>query len=108
MFVRIAAIAALLSGCTGPSSTGIEPVSCPPTGTSLTYGNYGEPLFASTCARSGCHDRESPVLTTQLAIQQHATQILDEAVYTDAMPESGNMTIPEREQLGEWLACGAP
>jgi hypothetical protein len=107
-FAAVAALAVLLSACTGASSTGIEPVSCPPSGTTLTYANYGQSFFASSCAKSGCHDHKSPVLTTQSTIQQHASQILDEAVYTDAMPESASMTIAEREQLGEWLACGAP
>ena len=108
MHVRLAFVAALMSACTGASSTGIDPISCPPTGTTLTYANYGQAFFASTCAKVGCHDRKSPVLTTQAAIQEHTSQLLDEAVYTDAMPQSGTMTIAEREQLGEWLACGAP
>jgi hypothetical protein len=109
MFMRLVTLAALLSACTsGANSTGIEPVSCPTTGTTLTYANYGEAFFSSTCATAGCHSRKQPVLTTQSAIQQHIDQILDEAVYTDAMPESGSLTIAQREQLGEWLACGAP
>ena len=108
MLVRLAAVAALLSACTGANSTGIEPVSCPPAGTTLTYANFGEELFAANCTTSGCHDRKSPQLTTQAAIQQHASAILDEAVYTDAMPENHDMPLMEREKLGEWLACGAP
>jgi hypothetical protein len=106
--VRLVMIVALLSACTGANSTGIEPVSCPPTGTTLTYANFGQPLFATNCTTVGCHDRKSPVLTTQSAIRQYTEAILDEAVYTDAMPQNHGMPIMEREKLGEWLACGAP
>lgn len=109
MILRSAICVALLcSGCTGASSTGIDPMSCPPEGTLLTYVNFGKPLIDRTCVKAGCHDHRQPVLTTQSAIQQYTSQILDEAVYTDAMPESGDMALAEREQLGEWLACGAP
>lgn len=108
MLVRFATLVALLSACTGASSTGIEPIECPPEGTQLTYANFGEELMASTCTTSGCHDHHAPVLTTQSAIQQHASAILDEAVYTDAMPRNRDMPLAEREKLGEWLSCGAP
>ncbi|HEY5952222.1 MAG TPA: hypothetical protein VIV40_42280 [Kofleriaceae bacterium] len=108
MLFRLAAAFALLSACTGASSTGIEPISCPPTGTTLTYANFGDELIANKCTTSGCHDRQRPNLTTQLAIQQNAANILDQAVYTDAMPRNTDMQLMEREKLGEWLACGAP
>ncbi|HEX5058399.1 MAG TPA: hypothetical protein VFV99_03520 [Kofleriaceae bacterium] len=109
MLVRIAAVVALLSACTGgASSTGIEPITCPPEGTNLTYANFGEELFADTCAMSGCHKSEKPVLTTHAAIKQNASAILDEAVYTDSMPRDRNMPLAQREMLGEWLSCGAP
>jgi hypothetical protein len=108
MLFRFAALLALASACSGASSTGIEPVTCPPAGTTLTYANFGEELFANHCTTSGCHDRKQPVLTTQAAIQQHTAAILDEAVYTDAMPENHDMAFHDRELLGEWLACGAP
>ena len=109
MLVRIAAVVALLSACTGgATSTGIDPITCPPEGTNLTYANFGEELFADTCAMSGCHKSQSPVLTTQAAIKAHASAILDQAVYTDAMPRNRDMPLAEREMLGEWLSCGAP
>ena len=108
MVVRFALVAALLSACTSANSTGIAPVSCPPTGTPLTYENFGDELIANHCTTSGCHDRKSPVLTTQAAVREHTSAILDEAVYTDAMPDNHDMPLMEREKLGEWLACGAP
>jgi hypothetical protein len=108
MGIRLAALAVLLSSCTGASSTGIEPISCPPGGTQLTYVNFGEELISSNCTTRGCHDQKSPRLTTQADIKAHASAILDEAVYTDAMPENRDMLLAEREKLGEWLACDAP
>ena len=106
--VRLAMIVALFSACTGANSTGIEPVSCPPTGTTLTYANFGDEFFAANCTTSGCHDHEKPVMTAQSVIQQNKSSILQEAVYTDAMPEDHDISLMEREKLGEWLACGAP
>lgn len=101
-------IALALTACTttGSSSTGIDPVSCP-TGSTLTYANFGEALLSSACLT--CHtSRERPRLTTQALVQANAPMILDVAVYTDAMPQDGTLTIAQRRQLGEWLACGAP
>lgn len=110
MGIKIAAVLLLaVSACSGgASSTGIEPLSCPDTGTTLTYANFGEELIANNCTTKGCHDRRQPVLTTQAAIQQHASEILDQAVYTDAMPQNHDMSLDERRRLGEWLVCGAP
>ncbi len=107
MLVRLVLLVSVLSACTGANSTGIDPVTCPPDST-LTYLNFGEEVIADHCATSGCHDRRDPVLTTQEAIRANASSILDEAVYTDAMPENHDMPLAQRKQLGEWLACGAP
>lgn len=94
------------SACTTAQSTGIDSVSCP-TDSTLTFTNFGEAFFSDYC--TSCHtSRESPTLATQAQIQAHASQILEEAVYTTAMPEGTDVSTAEREQLGEWLACGAP
>jgi uncharacterized membrane protein len=53
------------------------------------------------------HDNKSPRLMTQAEVKAQATSILDAAVYTDAMPAGGSMTLDERKLLGEWLPCGA-
>lgn len=97
----------LLAACTssGGTSTGIAELSCPPDST-LTYANFGQAMIDSQCM--SCHDTKSPKLGTQAQIQSRAKQILDAAVYTDAMPEDGAMSLEERQLLGEWLACGAP
>lgn len=112
MLVRFAIVAALLSSSAcvgGPSSTGIDPITCPPTGTMLTYQNFGAAMINSKCTGpTGCHSTRRPVLTSQSAVEANAGNIMDQAVYTDAMPKVGSMTLDERKQLGEWLACGAP
>lgn len=101
-------IALLLAACAtnGGSSTGIDSVSCPPDST-LTYANFGAALLSSACL--SCHgSRDRPRLGTQALVQAAIPEILDQAVYTDAMPRSGTLTLDQRTQLGEWLACGAP
>lgn len=103
--MRCLLLVVLLGACTSATSTGIQPVSCPPDST-LTYASFGEELIANHCLE--CHDHEGPTLLTQSSIRQHASEILDNAVYTDAMPEDADMPLMEREKLGEWLACGAP
>jgi uncharacterized membrane protein len=96
-----------LAACTGgASSTGIAQVSCP-TDSTLSYANFGQDFMATNCL--SCHaTKERPFLSTQAEVKANASKILQEAVYTDAMPQDSNMDNAEREMLGEWLACGAP
>jgi hypothetical protein len=106
---RCTAICFLLVACGGgASSTGIDTstLTCPPDST-LTYATYGRLAMQDHCL--ACHaGKESPRLDTVEQIRTHAQVILSEAVATTAMPENGDMTLEEREMLGEWLACGAP
>jgi len=105
MFRNVAALL-LVAACTsGASSTGISQLSCPPDST-LNYANFAQDAISTHC--SSCHDNKSPRLMTQGEIKAQASQILDAAVYTDAMPAGGSMTLDERKLLGEWLVCGAP
>lgn len=94
----------LLVACSD-GSTGIEPIDCPPTST-LTYQNFGKQLMETYCL--DCHDRRRPQLNTQQEVQQASSSILQAAVYTDSMPDGRSMPQSAREQLNEWLACGAP
>lgn len=104
--MRNVLIACLFVAACGPSSTGIDTVSCP-TDSTLTYANFGAAFMEANCL--SCHDgNERPSLATQSGVQANMGHILDEAVYTDSMPEDADMTIAEREMLGEWIACGAP
>jgi uncharacterized membrane protein len=102
------AVVMMLGACSGSSgsATGIENVTCP-TGSTLTYENFGSSFVEDNCL--SCHaGKESPSLTTQAQLKAHSADILDAAVYTDYMPEGNDMTLEERQALGEWLACGAP
>lgn len=103
--VALGAVGAL-GACTSASSTGISEVSCPQ-GSELTYASFGQAFFMDYCL--SCHaSKERPTLATQAQIQANSARILQEAVYTTAMPEGADMTLAERQMLGEWLACGAP
>lgn len=100
------AVCVLLAACTTGSSTGItsESLTCDP---SLTYANFGSDFFTTNCL--SCHaTKERPQLTTQSAIQTNKAAILQQAVYTTAMPQDADLTTDERKLLGAWLACGAP
>lgn len=105
--MRSVFLVALIAGCSSQaSSTGIDTVACP-TASNLTYANFGAAFIHDNCGE--CHEgKESPSLKTQAQVAKNSSKILDETVYTDAMPEDGNLTIEERRMLGEWLACGAP
>lgn len=106
MTTRLLLLCIALTACSGAESTGIAPVACPPAST-LTYANFGSTFVTNHCLE--CHDRkESPTLSTQTQVLAHRAEILRAAVYTNAMPENEDITIAERELLGEWLACGAP
>jgi uncharacterized membrane protein len=103
---RFVALCLVLGACSSVESTGIAPVTCPPSST-LTYANFGSAFMTDNCLE--CHARnEKPTLSTQAQVQTQRTKILKEAVYTNAMPEDKDISIAEREMLGEWIACGAP
>jgi uncharacterized membrane protein len=104
---NIALLALALAGCTSAAEpTGIADLSCP-TDSSLTYANFGSTFLTDNCLE--CHSgKEKPNLSTQAYVQSNASKMLEEAVYTNAMPDGSAMTNDERSLLGEWLACGAP
>lgn len=95
---------------------------CTPTST-LTYATFGQPFMASYCTR--CHSAaltgdarmgatEFHDFDTQLGVRQVMDHI-DQAAGSgpnatnDQMPPDGAMpSLPEREMLAEWIACGAP
>lgn len=95
---------------------------CPPTST-LTYANFGQAFMTTYCTR--CHSStlsgdarmgapEFHDFDSQLGVQSVAEHI-DEAAgagpaaANDQMPPDGAMpSLEERQQLAEWIACGAP
>jgi mono/diheme cytochrome c family protein len=104
--------AAALGGCgDGPGdATG----STCPTGSALTYANFGQPFMQQHCL--SCHTAagpESPKLDTVAQIRASAGDIDKSAAagpnaVNTYMPESGSVSEEDRRKLGEWLACGAP
>lgn len=94
-----------------------------PSSSPLTYANFGEGFMVNYCTR--CH---SSTLTgaarmgapafhdfdTKLGVQQvgdHVDQVAGAGpqATNESMPPNGAQpTRAEREQLAEWVACGAP
>ncbi|MBA3458828.1 MAG: hypothetical protein H0T46_02625 [Deltaproteobacteria bacterium] len=103
----------------GPATESV----CPPAGTSLTYTNFGKPFMESYCTR--CHSSELVGSQRQgapsfhdfdsqfgvKAVSKHVDQTTaaGPAATNDGMPpDKPAPTLEEREQLGEWIACGMP
>ncbi len=101
-------------GCGGGGETGESGnlPACPTAGTDLTYDNFGKAFFDTYCL--SCHSTGAKVdgagpYETQAQIQASAEDIYGRAGGTNTnMPQSGaKPTSAEREQLAEWLSCGA-
>ncbi len=97
--------------------TELADVSCPPGGTTLSYENFAEGFMGAYCNR--CHsaasgDRSGAPLGTVLD-NYPGLYNLRERVFLRAA--AGNTTMPpgpddppqrQRDELAEWIACGAP
>jgi len=118
-----ATFAIATSSCGGAQDTGLDTAtgqvtaggatgSACPTGSTLTYANFGEAFIVTNCL--SCHgSRQNPILSTQTAIQTASAEIDRMAAAgpdatNTAMPPSGGVSTTDRLKLGEWLACGAP
>jgi uncharacterized membrane protein len=106
-------------GCGGDSGTPTEST-CDPR---LTYDNFGRAFMAAYCTKchasdvSGGQRRGAPEdhdYDTIEGVQEDPTHVdlasaAGPAGKNTRMPPYGAMpTDLEREQLGQWLACGAP
>ncbi len=89
-----------------------------PSGSDLTYENFGEPFLLTWC--TGCHSSNLPASARENAPIAVNFDTVDE-VRTQApkiwlmagdsnttMPPAGGPQPEDRTLLGEWLACGAP
>lgn len=109
--VMITAVAACGGGTT------IDEHPCPPGGTKLTYGNFGIHFFASYC--NTCHSQPESmrqgappdyVFNTPEQIRAVKDRIFVRAAGpNDSMPPGpDDPPRTERDELADWLACGAP
>ena len=107
------AAAVLLASCGKEEE---EPPACPPD-SELTWASFGDPFLRSWC--TGCHssalaaeDRQSaPVgvdFDTLDGVRAHLQAVRRRTVVDADMPPAGGPDTAAREQLAEWLACGAP
>lgn len=109
------AFGSLFVACGGGSDTedpdGLP--ACPDGGTDLTYDNFGKAFFDTHC--TSCHAEGSTnpgaanfPFETQAQIQAEVEDIYERAGGTNTnMPPDGGPTAEERQQLAEWLSCGA-
>lgn len=96
--------------------TTIDDRSCPPEGTKLTYDNFGKAFMESHCQR--CHgsadDRNGAPEAYDFGrvedVRRYKARIFSRAAADNTTMPPGPDDPPERdrEQLAEWLVCGAP
>lgn len=120
--MRALLLVLVLAGCEdsiwGPPTES----TCPPTST-LTYQNFGQGFMTKYCTK--CHHSELVGEARQgapsfhdfdtlfgiMAVSDHIdeTTAAGPAAVNEGMPPDGPFpTRIEREQLGEWIACGMP
>ena len=99
---------------------------CPTSGTTLTWETFGQSFFATYC--TDCHSSELTTPEARMcaptfhdfdtiqgvrAVADHIDQMAGSGPGTTntMMPPNSHPPTPteeERQQLAEWLACGAP
>jgi uncharacterized membrane protein len=103
----------LLVACASDPMT-IDEQPCPDTGTQLTYDNFGRDFLAREC--NSCHSTakkgapSSYRFDTHEEVRMHSDRIFVRAAGPNVTMPPGpeDPSSDERDQLAEWLACGAP
>lgn len=111
--MRPLVLAALLAGCL-PEPMPIDEAACPPEGTALTYDNFGAPFLAAHC--NSCHSTGTSGapsayrFDTPEDVRLHKDRIFIRAAAANVTmpPGPDDPSQAERDDLAEWLACGAP
>lgn len=109
------ALAALV--CASCKESTLEDRQCPPNGTTLTYASFGAAFFGTYC--QSCHgaplDQRNGApagydFGTREDIAHWRSRIFSRAAAdnTTMPPGPDDPPAEKREQLAEWLACGAP
>ena len=107
-----AALLVLLAAC-AESPMEIDEMTCPPN-TTLTYASFGQHFMSEHC--NTCHSTSkagapgSYKFDSHADVQKHAKRIFIRAAGPNVTMPPGPDDPPEfeRDQLAEWLACGAP
>lgn len=92
----------------------IDDMACPTQGTQLTYASFGQEFVGEFC--NSCHSTSKAgapgayKFDTLEDIQKHKARIFIRAAGPNTTMPPGPEDPPEleRDQLAEWLACGAP
>lgn len=116
-FVEHLCLVSLLLVASCKPETTLEDTPCPPSGTTLRYASFGQAFFGAHCQT--CHgqptaDRRGAPSSfdfgTLDAVRHHKSRIFARAAADNTTMPPGPDDPPraERDQLAEWLACGAP
>lgn len=103
-------IMALFSSCSkGNSGTAaVNTNAC--SGTAYSFSADVQPIFASSCAISGCHNAGSTnsggPLTNWTLIHAKATTI-ESQVNAGIMPQTGTLTADQKKKIICWVESGA-
>jgi uncharacterized membrane protein len=111
----MAAVIAIAAGACEPEQS-YEKAQCA-TGTELTWENFGKTFmlrYCNQCHTEGLEDRhgapEGFDFQELRDVRKHASHIYDRSAGENASmpPGPDDPPIDERDDLAEWLACGAP
>ncbi|MDQ3335898.1 MAG: hypothetical protein M4D80_12080 [Myxococcota bacterium] len=110
--MRAAILVALVACADDPLE--IEDMTCPPQGTTLTYDSFGQQFLGEHC--NICHSTSKAgapsgyKFDTHDQVKKHAKRIFIRSAGPNVTMPPGPDDPPElsRDQLAEWLACGAP
>jgi hypothetical protein len=110
--VALAALGAMVANC---NYMEIQDWPCPPSGTQLTYDNFGKDFLVKNCqwCHAGSERRGAPSdydFSSVEAARKHKARIFARGAGPNATMPPGPDDPPaaERNKLAEWLACGAP
>jgi uncharacterized membrane protein len=111
--VKIALVMLALAAC-DPAPVTLDEMPCPRAGTQLTYASFGKPFLDANC--NICHTDhlhgapEAYTFDTLDQVQERRARIFVRAAATNTTmpPGPDDPPLEAREQLAEWLSCGAP
>ena len=114
---QLLALIASLSIFAACKETTIDDYPCPQGGTKLTYTSFGKPFLDGNCQR--CHGASSSSRNgapsdfdfgSLASVQAHKDRIFARAAADNTTMPPGPDDPPsdQRNELAEWLACGAP